>query len=649
LNCDIFEESRMGLCLSTLLLALAVADPAPPVETPAFLIPSARAGNSDLFLVDPEKGDARNITKSDAEEIYPAWSPDGKRIAFICKSKEHDLEVYVCDADGSNRKRLTTADSPAGCLTPSWSADGKHIVYMRLPPAEKGQLIGEVRVVAADGTNDRLLVGENAFEPSWSPDGTAIAFIRKVAGKPSALCAVNPDGSHPRVLCEDIGPQAPHFPAWSPDGRSIALTVATDHGLQIALIPSAGGSPKPITHLPGFNINPVWLAADRLLFAHTVQAGSPNGGYASIKIDGTRMVVHSLTKVEPPHALGRPAVYVPRMVARANGENAVKTASFVEPAAVKKAAIKAAPVAMLPPGIPGAVGCAAWSSDGQRLAMTLEAGLVVVADFEGHAVKPVEVFKGHEGPVEGVAFSSDGKSVISSGSDKTVRMWDLSSKSLKSTQSDHDAEVDSLARSRTGKLLATGDRQGKVKIRSADSAKAEREITVCDGKRGSVHALAFGPDDVLFAGCAKWGMPVLNGCVAAFDPATGKELWRTKSTMGGVFSLAVSPDGAKIAGACLDSYVRTWDAKTGAELSCWKGHTDRATGVCWAAAGKAIVSCGFDHTVRVWDSSSGLLLHTLAAHTSPVIRVAVSPDGKHVISTGQSGTVCIWLIDESTY
>lgn len=638
----------MGLTLTSLFLAVAMADPVPPAEEPAFLIPSARSGNSDLFLIDPVKGDAKNITKSEqVEELYPAWSPDGKRIAFVCKAKDHDLEVFVCDADGSNRKRLTTSETPAtGCLTPSWSADGKSIVYVRVAPMGKS----EVRIAAADGSGDRLLLAE-AHGPAWSPDGKTIAFIRKTANQKHALCLVNPDGTNQKSLTDELGPDAPFFPAWSPDGKNIAIALVTEYGWQIALVPSTGGSPRQLTHLPGFNINPVWLSTDRLLFAHTVQPGASAGGYVSIKIDGTRLAIHPLTKAEPPHAIGRPAFFVPRIAPKPEAEsNPVKPAAFVEAGVVKKPAIKVAPAAILPPGMPGAIGSAAWSADGKRFALAHEAGLVLVAEFEGKAIKPVEAFRGHEGPVEGVAFSSDGKLVFSVGSDKSVRTWDIAMKGSKSIEGDHEAGVDSLAISGNGKILATGDRDGKVKVRDAANAKPEREIAVCDAKRGAVHALAFGKEDaVLFAGCAKWGMPVLNGSVAAFDPASGKELWHTKGTMGGVFSLAVSPDGTKLTGACLDTFIRIWDAKTGAELSCWKGHTDRATGVAWALEGKAIVSCGFDHTVRVWDAANGAIVQTLSAHASPVVRVAVSPDGKHVISTGQVGAVCIWKLEESNY
>jgi WD40 repeat protein len=633
------EEHEMGTSLTAILLAAAIGAP-PANDEPAVLMPSARAGASDLFLLDAAKGDAKNITKSEAaEEIHPAYSPDGKRIAFCCKTKEHELEVYVCDADGSNRKRLTEAETPSGCFTPSWSADGKSIVYQRLLTGGKT----EVRIVNADGTKDRLLVADG-HGPAWSPDGSCIVFSLKKAGK-SSLCTLNADGGDLKTLVEDLGPDAPYFPAWSPDGKLIAISIATEYGLQVALVPAAGGSPRQITHVPGININPVWIAADRILFGHTPQPGVPGGAFVVVKPDGTRLTIHPLSKLEPPHPISRPAVFLPRPEKPV--ESAVKPASHVEPAASKPSPMKIAPVAVLPPAAPGAVVAASWASDGKRIALAFEAGLVVTLEHENNTMKPVDVFRGHEGGVSGVVMSADGKLLFSSAADKSVRTWDFATKGSKTIATDSESPLESLAASADGKFLATGDRDGKLHIRNAATNKIERSVPVCDPNRGAVHAVALGKGDtVLFASCAKWSMPVLGGCVAAFDPATGKELWRTKGTMGGVFSLAVSPDGTRLAGACLDTFIRIWDAKTGKELACWKGHGERASGVAWVLGGSALVSCGFDHTVRLWDAATGANTAVLAAHASPVVRVSASPDGQRVISLGQSGSLCMWKLSE---
>src|SRR5437868_7066323 len=125
-------------------MVLAASAPGQPADGPAgppILIPAPRAGTmADLFLVDPATGDSKNVTRTEAdEELYPAWSADGRRIAFTAKNRDHSFEVFVSDADGSDRKRLTTppAGGPTMCLFPTWSADGKEVAYSRTDPAQK--------------------------------------------------------------------------------------------------------------------------------------------------------------------------------------------------------------------------------------------------------------------------------------------------------------------------------------------------------------------------------------------------------------------------------------------------------------------------------------------------------------------------------
>jgi WD40 repeat protein len=625
----------------TPLFAAALLSAGAPPAGPGLLVPAARTGGpADLFLVSPDTGDARNLTRTDgAEELYPAYSPDGRRVAFVARDKDGSIEVFACDAaDGGNRvavSRPPEGGGRTGCFAPSWSPDGRRVAYARGTPDNHFEL----HVAAADGSKDEA-VRPGGCCPAWSPDGSAIAFVRREPGKPFALMAVAPDGSGERVLVPDLGPVEFADPAWSPDGSVIVYPAATAHGWQLFLVPATGGTPRQLTHLPGMNVNPVWLAPDRLLFGHFTKPGAA-GAYLTIKADGTRLDVHPLTKTDPAHPFARPAAFVPR--AEPKPDNPIRQVAAAEAA---KPAATLAPVAVVPPAVPGSVGAVGWSADGRRLALGLEAGAVVVAEFDpARGVRMAEAFRGHDGPVAAVGFSPDGGSVVSAGADKSVRTWDVTRSGSRSVETDHAAAVDSVAVSADGRLVATGDADGVLKLRDAATGKPSVEVKACGAKRAGVSGLAFGKDDkVVFAGCGRWDVPVLGGSVAAFDPATGKELWRSTGMTGGVFALAASPDGGKLAGACLDTFVRVWDAASGKELACWRGHADRVTGVSWSADGRWVATGGFDHTVRVWDAVSGSPVRTVAGHAGPVVRVAFSPDGTHLVSTGRAGAVVVWKV-----
>src|SRR5262245_33698985 len=98
--------TRLLTALVLFAAPAALAAPAPQDEKPALLIVSKRTGNAEIFLVNAKGQAARNLTRSKSENSYPAWSPDGKKIAFA-SDRDGAVNVYVMDADGGNVKQLT--------------------------------------------------------------------------------------------------------------------------------------------------------------------------------------------------------------------------------------------------------------------------------------------------------------------------------------------------------------------------------------------------------------------------------------------------------------------------------------------------------------------------------------------------------------
>ena len=175
------------------------------------------AGNSEVFVMNAGGGLQQRLARG----ADPAWSPDGKAIAF---AREHDgnAEIYLMNADGSEQRNLTRNVARDG--VPVWSPDGKKIAFTR----ERGHN-NEVYVMNADGTGQRNLTRNAARDeaPVWSPDGRRIAFARKVpwraggVGGQFEIFVMNADGSGQRRLTRNSS--GDFHPAWSPDGRKIVF------------------------------------------------------------------------------------------------------------------------------------------------------------------------------------------------------------------------------------------------------------------------------------------------------------------------------------------------------------------------------------------------------------------------------------------
>ena len=93
----------------------------------------------------------------------------------------------------------------------------------------------------------------------------------------------------------------------------------------------------------------------------------------------------------------------------------------------------------------------------------------------------------------------------------------------------------------------------------------------------------------------------MGGGVKVWDAKTGQELVTLNGHMGGVWGVAFSPDGTRLASASHDHTAKVWDAKSGQELLTLKGHTGGVTSVCFSPDGTRLASTSEDKTVKVWD------------------------------------------------
>jgi Tol biopolymer transport system component len=155
----------------------------------------------------------------------PAWSPNGRMIAFVGGQRARegryvatDADLYVARSDGRRARRVTRDVNREAA--PAWSPDGTELVYVRSARVGNGSTLW---VVGMDGAAPRqLTAGRIDLQPSWSPDGRRIVFVRISANYQSAIWEVRSDGTGlRRVLAGLTGVTQP---TWSPDGTRLLLT-----------------------------------------------------------------------------------------------------------------------------------------------------------------------------------------------------------------------------------------------------------------------------------------------------------------------------------------------------------------------------------------------------------------------------------------
>jgi hypothetical protein len=153
----------------------------------------------EIRVVSADGSDQRVLARGAGS---PAWSPDGRRIAF-----DRDRDIYVVNADGSGQRRLTTItpDARSSFYNPVWSPDGQRIALTGWREGETGTN-PRIYVVGADGGELRMLTRRGS-QPAWSPDGQKLLFVSDRDGL-DAVFVMNADGSGQRRLTSP-GPAIP--------------------------------------------------------------------------------------------------------------------------------------------------------------------------------------------------------------------------------------------------------------------------------------------------------------------------------------------------------------------------------------------------------------------------------------------------------
>ena len=222
---------------------------------------STRDGNDEIYVMNADGSGQTNLSNSPTtEERGPDWSPNGQQIALAALQGEI-LDIFVLPStlteppvNQTDWINLTD-DSLGGDEYPAWSPDGTKIAFHSYRDGN-----WEIYVMNADGTEQTKLThnpGEDTY-PTWSPEGSRLVFNSATVGY-TDIYMINADGTGLTQLTSHPAPE--YNPSWSPDGSLIAFTRAVDEDPRIAriyLMRADGSAQTQITDTPASDWNPVW-------------------------------------------------------------------------------------------------------------------------------------------------------------------------------------------------------------------------------------------------------------------------------------------------------------------------------------------------------------------------------------------------------
>lgn len=300
-----------------------------------------------LCLAGAAGGEGSRLTAPRAYDSSPAWSPDGRRLAFRRASGPSHSGIYVQDEHGLTRSVIEV--SSVGSIfqsvgSPDWSPGGQRIVFSKSGVCVRGCYPwAALFSIRPDGSDLRQLTPGgfvNDYDPAWSPRGDAIVFTSYDYGPQGGgldLYLIDPDGGNRRLLVHDG-----HSPSWSPDGTSVVFSRnhADLNYSDLVIIGADGRGQRALTSQPGEEENPAWSPdGGWIAFEKRAQCGTRCGGglegtdIAVIRPDGTDEHVlrgSSLAELNPawrPPAPRRPGRQRPCVIRGTHRANTIRATS----------------------------------------------------------------------------------------------------------------------------------------------------------------------------------------------------------------------------------------------------------------------------------------------------------------------------------
>lgn len=537
-----------------------------------------------------------------------------KSQSYVVVSSPVDEQAIVVDAtnpdpadwkarwtlEGDGEYVLTAAFSPDESIVATGSADGTVRLWDMSTGSKMTELVGHddwVREVAFSPDGKTLA--------SASDDGKVILWdvARRTASRTLTghtdwvFCiAFSPDGKTLASGARDgevrlwdlstgVALWASHAQsadvnsiAFSPDGEHLAS--ASDDGSVRFLDPITGAEVFSSTR-SGVSANYASFSPDGRLFA-TAYAD----GYTILRSVGAEQPLTYYRSGEVPNCV----VFSPdgRMLACACGSGTL---------------------AVWPVGVTGSPVPVALCAGASQGSTTLLAG------------RPSETFAC-------AVYMGQERVVSASGSDKTVKVWDVATQTVSLVLAGHTSSVLSLAVSLDNQWIVSGGRDSTVRVWGADG----QSIANLSGHTQSVFAVAVSPDSGLIASGSG------DNTIKLWSTSSLTEARTLRGHTGPVYAVAFSPDGGALASGSADKTIRLWDVATGAEIGVLRGSPKGVMSLAFCDQGRMLVSVSDDGSAKTWDTSTLQEVDPVAVVPGEVKCVAVSPDGRFLAFATTTGT-----------
>ncbi len=265
--------------------------------------------------------------------------------------------------------------------------------------------------------------------------------------------------------------------------------------------------------------------------------------------------------------------------------------------------------------------------------------------------------RGHTSEINRIAWSPNGRMLASSSFDKTIKLWSPQAGQAEYLTVSHTGATYGVAWSPDGQAFASCSQDKRVVVWNMQKqtllfTMREQTLLSVGEHSGNVYDIAWVLDNACLASCSAdqtiklWDMDMDMG-MYYLHPKSRRPI-QLKGHASEIFCLAHAPKRGILASGSSKGPIRTWDVSLtykGYPLLSLRGHTAAVYSLAWSPDGVLLASCSEDHTVRLWKPETEQQLHILEGHTDAVTSVSFSFDGRLLASKSRDGTIRLWHTD----